>query len=101
MSDSFCSSCGEYILYKAENHQCPPVWEVFIEDYDEDEGRKVMAWDEEEAAEKAVEQWDAESAEYACVGGDEIKVTVKGNGELKKFIVTGEGVPRYHAIEVA
>jgi hypothetical protein len=104
MSDSFCPACGECMLYKAENHQCPPVWEVVIENYNEadNEGMEVMAWDAEEAAEKAVEMWDRES-DYSCVGGDRIKVTVKEHEgkEVKEFIVTGEATPTYHASEIS
>jgi len=101
MSDSFCSKCDQYNGYKPEFHKCPPLFEVLIKDYHgDDDGMQVNAYDAEEAAEKAIEDWDAEG-DYTCIGGEEINVTVKSSdGSVKKFVVTGESCPSYHATEV-
>jgi len=84
-----------------EVHQCPPTFEVLIEDYHgDDDGIKVSAFDAEEAAEKAIEEWDAEG-DYTCAGGSEVNVTVKGSdGSVKKFVVTAEACPEYYASEI-
>lgn len=101
MSEYFCPKCDGYNGFKPELHKCPPTWEVFVEDYHgDDDGIEVCAHDAEEAAEKAIEEWDAQG-DYTCIGGEEITVTVKGSdGSIKKFYVTGRSSPSYYATEV-
>ena len=56
-------------------------------------------------AERAAERWaawdDVQSAEYDIVSGNEAEVCVKSatTGEVRVFIVSGESVPSYTAIE--
>ncbi len=78
---------------------------VLVEDYNgddfEEDGYSIDAYDHEDAAEKAVEQYESDSCEYGCMRGDEVKVSVKGpDGTIKKFVVTGEAQPVYYASEV-
>lgn len=52
----------------------------------------------------AAEEWamrdDAYSAEYSIIGGKDVTVHVKHNGQRKVMIVSGEAEPTYYAREV-
>jgi len=101
MSDSsFCKTCSKYMSFP-EHHKCPPTFEVFIADYhDDDDGMTVNAYDAEEAAEKAVEEYDSDG-DYSCINGEEVTVRVQdSNGLVKRFVVTAEARPVYYASEV-
>jgi hypothetical protein len=98
----FCDICGGYI-YSSREHKCPPVFEVQeIEYHGEDEWEEIRAVDEQDAAEKYAEKSDCDSAEYSIVSGSDAEVWVrkKGDSEVKKFMVSGESVPTYHADEI-
>jgi hypothetical protein len=87
-----------------EHHKCPPIYLVLIKDYHgddfEEDAMKINAHDAEDAAQKAVEEWDAEG-DYTCAGGSEVDVTIKcPDGLIKKFVVTSESRPEYYASEV-
>jgi len=100
MSSTWCPNCQAYI-WPSGSHQCPPLWTVILPEYDPDYEMKIYAVDAEAAAEKAVEQNEAESAEYYCLDGSEVPVIVRGgDGVEKRFIVTGEMVAEYYAKEV-
>lgn len=99
-----CSTCGEWVYSKY--HKCEPVWLVAIVEGEEqprdDDYSEVRAADEEEAAEKAAEEND-NSAEYSVLKGNGDYVAwVKAAADAKprRFKVTGESVPQYHAEEI-
>lgn len=67
----------------------------------EEFSKRIVAVDAERAAERWAEWDDVESAEYDIVSGNEAEVCVKNakTGEVRTFIVSGESVPIYTAIE--
>ena len=71
-------------------------------DYDQtkDDARIIPAHDARAAAEEWAEWHDAYSAEFSCVGGQGVDVTVVENSdgaEEVTFRVEGESVPTYRA----
>jgi hypothetical protein len=64
--------------------------------------RPVQARDFEEAAEKAAERDDFESADYFCAKGEDLTVKVRHGetGEVKVFTVSGYSKACYDATEV-
>lgn len=92
----WCPVCGDFS--PSVHHRCPPKWSVQPEDGDSP--HVVFADDAEEAAEKWAAWEDHHSAEYSIVGGrDEptVAVTPIDGGETKRFKLSGEAVPHYHA----
>lgn len=105
MSAERCPTCAEWVFSKY--HKCKPVWLVAIVEGEEqsvDEAyRQVRASDEEEAAEKRAEECDSNSADYEIVKGwGDYVAWVKAavDAKPKRFKVTGEAVPQYHAEEI-
>ena len=97
-----CPKCDEYIYESSIlSHKCHPIFLVWESENDETDAREVRAFDEESAAEKWAEEDDCNSAEYDIISGNDVEVTVKApDGTIKKFKVSGESVPQYHADEV-
>ena len=92
-----CQTCGQFGW--AGSHHCPPLWDVVIDLYDVHVS--VYAYDAAGAAEKAVEQWEWESAEFLVAGGQDVEVSITDrDGEVIHFTVSGESVPQYSAHEV-
>ena len=77
---------------------------AWCEDYgqDEDDARKVNAYDAESAARVWAEWHDQNSAEYAIASGSGTVVTVKetASGMVEKYSVSGAAVPSYYARKV-
>lgn len=101
MSDSWCKTCGDFML-NPKTHVCDPAFLVWYPEYgqtEEDGARKVYAADHEQAAERWAERNDADTCDYAIVGGSEVVLHVKkaGEDEVKKFTVTGRSEPVYDA----
>ena len=78
-----------------------PIWLVWRPENgdEEDDARRVMASDAEQAAEDYAERDDSDSAEYGIVGGSPATVCVRAEagGEVETFVVSGEAVPHYSA----
>jgi len=67
-----------------------------------EDGRPVRATDEQSAVEKWAARDDAESVEYLIAGGSDATVLVVLHGSddtPKSWLVSGEAVPVYHAME--
>lgn len=102
MSDGRCTTCGKWRGY---SHRCPPAFLVWNaeEGLTEEDATVIYAYDAELAAEEWAEEDDANSADYCILKGSEPTVFVKEQGSEappKKFRVTGEAVPQYHATEI-
>lgn len=100
-----CSTCNEWVFSKY--HKCDPVWLVAIVEGEEqpadDDYCEIRASDEEEAAEKGAEEDDSNSGEYSVLEGyGKYVAWVKAavDAKPKRFKVTGEAVPQYHAEEI-
>lgn len=105
MTAERCPTCEEWVFSKF--HKCKPIWLVAIVEGEEqpadDDYSEVRASDEEDAAEKAVEEDDSNSAEYSVLkGNDDYVAWVKAvaDAKPKRFKVTGEAVPQYYAEEI-
>lgn len=102
MAFTKCPICQEWDVGQ---HRCKPAFLVWCEEQGatEDDAETIHAHDAEDAAEKWADRDDRSSAEYLIVAQKwEPTVTVKDqrDGEMKRFIVTGEAVPSYSATEV-
>jgi hypothetical protein len=97
----FCKICNE-IDWQDGKHRCLPFFDVWFLKEGEQESARIYARDAEEAAEKFAEYDDQRSADYAIVSGNEAEIWVREptTGEIKKFMVHGESVPKYHADEI-
>lgn len=101
-----CSTCGEWVFSKY--HKCQPIWLVAIVEGEElpkdDDYCEVRASDAEEAAEKAAEEDDSNSGEYSILKHYDTQyvawVKAAADAKPKRFKVTGEAVPQYHAEEI-
>lgn len=104
-----CTVCDDWAWFPG--HACPPRWLVAIKADctqlpDEDEYIAYYARSTDEAAEKAAEEEDCNSAEYGILrageSGDYIAY-VKASVEAvpQRFSIVGESVPTYHAREMA
>ena len=70
-------------------------------EYTGDEGKRVKAYDHEEAAETYAENNDCEGDYEFMDENNRILVEVESeDGVVKKFRVYGENQPIYHAMEV-
>ena len=107
MTAERCPTCAEWIFSKF--HKCDPLWLVAIVEGEEqprdDDYSEVRAPDEEEAAEKSAEEEDdSNSAEYSIMQHYDGKyvawVKAAADAKPKRFKVTGEAVPQYHAEEI-
>ena len=105
MTAERCLTCGEWIFSKY--HKCDPIWLVAIVEGEEqpadDDYCEVRAADEEEAAEKGAEEDDSNSAEYSVLkgwGAYVAWVKAAADAKPKRFKITGEAVPQYHAEEI-
>lgn len=74
-------------------------FKVLFVEYGDDE-RSVHANSPREAAAKAVEEWDRETADYTCVGENTLVLVTDMDGDVTKWKVVGESVPMYHAVKV-
>lgn len=95
-----CETCGEY---KFTGHRCDPVYDVWSEDEDECDALQLRGQSHENAVENWAQRVDCESADYDIVAQrSEPTVFVRDQetGEIRKFRVTGESVPCYHATEI-
>ncbi len=100
-----CPNCHEYDVLTGSAfivHKCKPAWECRMESMDEDDWRKVHAYDDESAAERFAERYDQESGDYNIIanGGDGYFVLVRklGGDEVNRFAISAENVPHYSAI---
>lgn len=68
-------------------------------DQDEEDGRRITAWDEETAACEWAESYDQCSAEYSIASGTDMVVTVKDveSGVTGDYSVSGEARPFYYS----
>ena len=105
MTTARCPTCEEWVF--STYHRCNPVWLVAIVEDEEqpadDDYSEVRAADAEEAAEKGAEEDDSNSAEYGILKGwnDYVAwVKAAADAKPKRFKVTGEAVPQYHAEEI-
>lgn len=102
MSSLTCLICGEFMGFNQEifPHKCLPKWSVrFLES---DHCVTVYASNKYEAAEKAVEKYEADGADYPCLGGSSEIVDVTGDdGTTAQLSVSGEAVPTYYASDIA
>ena len=92
----FCNICGELKL-NFKDHVCPPCFEV-REETDENGWKKIYAHDIHAAVEKWAKCLDQEG-DYLIMSGSDMTCFVRhaGSNEEKKFIVSGEFVPKYTA----
>ena len=77
------------------------IYKVRIPDFhgdDDDSWQEVNAYDEQEAAEKLVEETDIESAEGMSEVTD-VEVLMPGFGRIEHFVVYGEMRPHYNAVK--
>ncbi len=105
MTAERCPTCAEWTFSKF--HKCKPVWLVALVEGEEqpadDDYCELRAIDAEEAAAKGVEEDDSNSAEYSVLKdhGDYVAwVKAVADAKPKRFKVTGEAVPQYHAEEI-
>lgn len=96
MSFEKCRQCGEYGF--TESHRCPSAWLVRREHYDDDDAQTVYADDAGEAAEKYADKNFADW-EYPTSPID-IAVRSKTDEAWRRFEVSVEAVPEFHAHEV-
>lgn len=105
MTAKSCLTCKEWVF--SQYHTCQLLWLVAIVEGDEqpadDDYCEVRAADEEEAAERGAEEDDSNSAEYSVLKGhgDYVAwVKAAADAKPKRYRVTGEAVPQYHAEEI-
>ena len=91
----FCEICNEWTMNPV-NHQCPPVYEVWDEDYLGNDYKTIMAKTPEEAGEKYA-TWLDSRGDYQIVNGSEETVKIRKLGEeyWKTYVLSGEPVPQY------
>ena len=96
-----CPECHEYDV--VSSHRCKPVWEVWSPDLSEtrDDAARIRGISSREAAEKWGETYDSDG-DYTIVGGSSVRVYVAKplDDTVRKYEVTGEGVPEYTATEI-
>lgn len=101
MSRVYCSRCAHGSCRNAPT--CPPEHLVWcpLQGETEEDAITIRARDAEQAAEAWAERSDRESADYTIVRGSEARICVRTvlSGELRRFIVRGESVPKYDASE--
>ena len=91
-----CKNCDEFIF--SSGHKCPPKWQTLIPGYDGD-WVDTYAFSSEFAATKRAEQYD--DGDYDLLDGGEVEVHVKNaNGNIMKYICTGEPIPEYRATKI-
>jgi hypothetical protein len=75
------------------------TYKVWCPDYgsEEDDYVAVTASDPQTAAEKWAAHRDHSSADYLIVGGQDVEVHVRVDGDLLKYRVFGEQVAHYRA----
>lgn len=92
-----CEICGRL---EDTRHKCQPLFYVWSEENgDESTARKIYALNQKDAAEKWAERYDADSAEYLIVSGNDEIVCVRPEGQpgVFKLRVSGASVPEYRA----
>ena len=99
----WCTACGGF-LWSGKRHMCPPAWDVWCPERDGERGdaSPTHAYNAREAAQKWAERDDRDSCDYTIVGGDVVIVHVAAvsGDDVRRFTVSGESVPQYHAEEV-
>ena len=93
--------CEIYKEYRfSDTHNCPPKWQTHIPDYDgDDDWQDTYASSPEFAATKRATIYD--EGDYDLLDGGEVTVHVKNaNGDIQKYICTGEIVPEYRATKI-
>lgn len=93
-----CCNCDEIAWLE---HKCKPRFEVRCEEEGYD-WKPIFASDFDYAAEQWAEYYDSEDCDYFLAKGSCITVEVKDSeGVIKKFEVSGETVPKYHARDIS
>ena len=99
-SESFdrCARCGEWGF--TISHHCPPLWLVSLED--SGDWVQVFASDEETAATKFCERYDADVSNWpegrtVYVKKDDSEALHLEDAKTIAYAVTCEAVPSYHA----
>lgn len=93
-----CSNCKEIAWAP---HNCKPRFEVRCEE-EGYEWKTIFANDFDFAAEAWAEDYDNDDSDYFLAKGSCLTVEVKdSDGVIKKFEVTGETVPKYHARDIS
>ena len=96
MSFEMCKVCGEY--YFSSIHTCQPRWEVFCEDWnDEDNPKAIFARTPEGAAVKFMEI-NFSNLDYP--DEEEVSVRKGPEDEWQRFTVTVETVPSFSATKM-
>ena len=97
-----CLTCKAFAV-NLEYHKCPPQWEVVFGNTVEegiDYGVTVIyARDEEDAAEKAADEYDCVAGEYCILQAGEATAWARmlGSTAWTKLVIYGESVPQYTA----
>lgn len=94
-----CEICKDYHW---TDKKCKPAFEYNIPVDGDEDWQRVRAMDFQEAAEKACEKDDIESADYSIASSgslEEIRIRNE-SGEVKRFFVEAETVAVYHAKEI-
>lgn len=97
---SRCQKCGEWTY--SDRHACPPLFDVRCDDnHGPDEWVQIRAIDAETAAEKWAER-DDQDGDYLIVGQRSTPIVdVRSpTGEVTRWQVSGEAVPKYYAKSV-
>lgn len=75
-----CEDCGDLVLENEKPlHRCPPIWELWVEDWYGDDYQLVYA----HTAEDAVERWAEESDDERDLLDSSIEVKVRKKGEAE------------------
>lgn len=94
-----CEICKQ--KYYTWSHTCPPVWQVYLEQYP-DYIYNIYADTAEEAAEIAVEKHDERYSDYddkqiAYLNSSTIVIAENSTGGYYKLEVEGQWMPQYKA----
>ena len=89
-------------MSELDRHMCPPSWDVWRPDEQEQEDcRPVYADEPGDAVEAWAHDDDARGADYRIIGGDDATVHVRRHGDTTSepmvFEVSGESLPHYSA----
>lgn len=101
-----CPLCREWDF---ATHRCKPLWrwrvvsEPAMVDADGKEHydwAEVRAWDADQAAERAAEQYD-QDGDYSLSRGNEVVIELRSpDGDVARFRCSAEAVPQYRVSEV-
>lgn len=87
-----CAECGQWKGVYPDRHRCDPFFSVWCPDHGEteDDAEEFRAMGHSNAAEKWAEWSDRTSADYTIVRGSDATVHVRGRGQTRTFVVSGE-----------